>query len=168
MNSINLEHWREYIHHEDFDTLLNFLNRTNVEEKLDKILVLEGCGGNGRSTFINEISNIIDVKTLPLNINIAKADDVSDTQRCSPELAHVMEDVKLISLRTEYGFEEYDKMIHNIKLLLTNPELKYRALYCKAKIGKIKGNFIMCSCPNYFPAEFVDSLLIIRFVHKFV
>jgi ABC-type proline/glycine betaine transport system ATPase subunit len=50
-----LEHWQPYISEEEFNYLVDFVEKTKNNIHVEKCLVLLGSGGNGKTTLINQI-----------------------------------------------------------------------------------------------------------------
>ena len=54
-----LDNWKQYLIEEDFEYLINYVENCKNNLPNNKLLILLGSGGNGKSTLIKEISNYI-------------------------------------------------------------------------------------------------------------
>ena len=54
-----LNNWKPYLIQEDFEYLINYVENCKNNLPNNKLLILLGSGGNGKSTLIKEISNYI-------------------------------------------------------------------------------------------------------------
>lgn len=160
-----LESWRDYIDPIEFDQLTDFFVRTEAVEKLNKILVLEGQGSTGKSTFVRNITDsYFGLHHYDLSEKLSTTIDEYDGKP-SPSSANLMErEPKLIVFsEQEFGSNFDDKL----RTLVSNPDIIYRALYSSRKIGKIKGNFVMMAYPNQLGTHLDDILIRTHFNHQF-
>ena len=62
-----LETWKTYLNDTDYEFLLNFVNNMENNIPNDKILILDGKSGTGKTTIINEIKNKIGTRNFHEN-----------------------------------------------------------------------------------------------------
>jgi hypothetical protein len=160
-----LENWREYIDSVEFEALTNFLVRTQNGEKINKILVIEGCAGTGKTTFIKDITDFnfdlhyYDIlERLSTNMN-------NYNGRPTPALANIIENKYQLIVIPDVPFGE--DINDKLRILANNSDVVYRQLYGSPQVGKIKGNFIIMAYPNQLDPSLNDILTRIRFTHRF-
>ena len=59
--------WKPYLNEKDYEFLLNFVNNMENNIPNDKILILHGKSGTGKTTMINEIKNKIGIRNFHEN-----------------------------------------------------------------------------------------------------
>lgn len=158
-----LENWRQYIHVNDFDNLCDFIMRTHSGEKLNKILVLEGSGSNGKSSFINELRQYLTQSHLdPAQTFATHLDEYNGI--VTENLAEVVDSCSQLVILTEF---ELDSMIeNNLRLLAKKSDFVNRHAYCPPRTDQINGNFVMCVNAE-LPPSLNDIVTRVRFVHRF-
>lgn len=62
-----LETWKNYLNENDYDFLINFIKNMENNIPNDKILILDGKPGTGKTTLINEIKNKIGTRNFHEN-----------------------------------------------------------------------------------------------------
>lgn len=70
----SIQKWKDYLSNEDYNFLINYINNLNNDIINDKILILYGEGGTGKTTLINDIrKNIKQYKiTIPSGFSYDK------------------------------------------------------------------------------------------------
>lgn len=64
---MSLETWKAYLNEVDYKFLINFVNNMENNIPNDKILILNGKSGTGKTTLINEIKNKIGTRNFHEN-----------------------------------------------------------------------------------------------------
>lgn len=160
-----LENWRQYIHVDDFENLRDFIVRTQSGEKLNKILVLEGSGSNGKSTFIRELSAyLIQSHLNPSQTFATHLDEYNG--RVTADLAEVVDNCSKLVILTEFESNLNDTIEHNLRLLATNSDFVNRHAYHPPRTSQISGNCVMC-VNSELPPSLNDIVTRVRFIHRF-
>jgi hypothetical protein len=161
-----LECWRDYIDPIGFENLTDFLIRTENGEKINKLLLLEGDGGTGKSTFINEIiANRFGYHSFNTNVKLVTNVDQYNGSP-TPTLSQIIN--KNYSLCIINEPNQNSNFNNNLRLLAEDRDFVHRPLYKNQQIGKIKGNFVIVAQLGQLSPSLNDILVRVQFTHKFI
>lgn len=148
-----LNHWKKFIHEEDFNDLLNFVNNTKNGIKESKICILFGDKNTGKSTFVNELRDEI-------GTNYVYWKQIEFFKRPSTGIAS-----KLIIVDSPEHYE-FDDCIPHIKEYLTD-----KIIYRRPYTIHTKANIIIITNDLHFFDDFTQQtkniFRVIRFIHNF-
>lgn len=163
---VALECWRDYIDPIEFERLTDFLVRTEAGEKLNKILVLEGQGGTGKSTFIKDLlESHFGNRLSHCDITGKLHKNDSHVISISPELCDAfVNNSQIVVFQELVSSTNIEK---NLRLLISNPDFACKTLYGVTKGGKLSANFVITAYPNQLGTHLDDILLRIHFNHQF-
>ncbi len=154
-----LQSWYHYVHQDDFLKLSDFLTRTQNGEKLNKILVLYGTGGNGKTTFLRQLEGLIKITNTSFN----------DMKTLFGRNYVITENSNLIAIpEIEPNYQFDDQTVDTIEKIVNDEIFEHRKLYGKfIEHDKIKGNFIVCTNSLNEFSKVQNNVEVIRFTHKF-
>lgn len=148
-----LNHWRQFVHEDDFNDLSSFVNNTKAGIKEPKICILFGPKNTGKSTFVNQLREEIGV----MNVH---AKQIGFLKRPSTGMAS-----KLIIVDSPEHYE-FDDCIPHIKEYLTDS-----VIYRRPYTIQTKANIIIVTNDLHFFDDFTQStkniFRVIRFTHQF-
>lgn len=193
--SIDISNWKQFIHEDDYDKLVLFLERTSKGLKMNKFVVLcnqcdesDDLGGStGKTTFLNEICKkyftdygIVqesDIIIFKKDIDSNNLDDLLKIKMTFSIYNIIKNQPKLIlSSQLDFTNNEFCK---TIKHLLSSDIMYARSYSCDSNIsddsicgnsisGNIRGNIIIdADSTKDMPESIKMRSIIVRFIHKF-
>jgi hypothetical protein len=148
-----LENWKQYIHKDDFDKLVNFVENTKNGIKEKTVCVIYGPRKTGKSTFANQLRENIGV----MNVHHKQ---IGFLKRPSTGMG-----AKLIIVDNPEHYE-FDDCVPHIKEYLSDT-----IIYRRPYTIQTKANIMIVSSDENFFDDFTQStkniFTVIRFVHEF-
>lgn len=160
-----LENWKNCMTLVDFEQLTDFLVRTKAGEKLNKILVIEGNGRTGKTTFVEELKKQFENEWVNYNLNQKIHNEFTPCVKPCNEMAKILETQPKLIICNEFILDE--NLESNMRLITLNLNVSGRYLYKNQITGKINGNFIVISQPDVLKNNFDNIILRIKFTHVF-
>lgn len=163
---MDIESWRPFIDENDFDRLKTFVTATQNGEQCEKLIILQGNGNNGKTTFIDQLSDSLETYQY-MDIKDIKYDLIKP----NPSLYKALvENPQLIVLNEVENISSLPEA--SIKEIIAREKVSARNLHVRKGLeGTLKGNFIMCTNDDVIDSTLYESTKrrfdVIRFTHRF-
>lgn len=163
-----LESWKDYIDPIEFEALTDFLVRAENGEKMNKILLLEGNGSTGKSSFLTDITKQhFEHQSINIDLNNKLITNIDDYNgKPTPELSHIINsECSLVIIQDHLCGSDID---NKLRLLAEDCDFVHRTPYgFPHKFGKIKGNFVIVTQLGQLSPSLNDILVRVKFTHRF-